>query len=71
MEFQDLTAQHIDRTVSSIADVRERLRNVLAIFDVQVREVAAANDSPIGEVQRFIPCASSQALADSILAEHR
>ncbi len=71
MEFQDLTSQHIDRTVNSIADVRERLRNVLAIFDLQVREVAAANDSPIGPVRPFIPCASSQALADSILAEHR
>lgn len=70
MEFQDLTSQHIDRTVSSIEDVRERLRNVLAIFDLQVHEVVTT-DSPIGAVRPFVPSPSSQALADSILAEHR
>jgi len=68
MEFQDLTSQHIDHTVTSIEDVRERLRNVLAIFDLQVREVAST-DSPIGPIRPFIPDQSSQALADSILAE--
>ena len=71
MEFQDLTSQHIERTVTSIADVRERLRNVLAIFDLKVREVTTINDSPIGPVRPFVPNASSQALADSILAGYR
>jgi len=68
MEFQDLTSQHIDRTVSSVADVYERLRNVLAIFDLQVREVAAASNSPIGSVRPFVP---SPSRADSIPAGHR
>src|SRR5712691_3752328 len=70
MEFQALTSQHIGRTVSSIEDVRQRLRHVLTIFDLQVHEVAAT-DSPIGAVRPFVPSQSSQALADSILAEHR
>jgi len=70
MEFQDLAAQHIDRTLQSVEDVRQRLRNVLEIFDLQVRE-AAAEMSPIGPARDFTPSADRQALADRILAERR
>jgi chemotaxis regulatin CheY-phosphate phosphatase CheZ len=68
MEFQDLAAQHIDKTVRSVEDVRQRLRNVLDIFDVQVRE-AAVDASPIGAPREFTPSGDQQALADRILAE--
>lgn len=69
MEFQDLTAQHIDRTVASVEDVRERLRNVLALFDLQVRESATPEPSPIGPVRPFTTNHAGQALADRLLAE--
>lgn len=71
MEFQDLTAQHIDRTVVSIEDVRERLRNVLTLFDLQVREAVVPDVSPIGSVRPFAPSEDRQALADQILAERK
>ncbi len=71
MEFQDLTAQHIDKTVTSIEDVRERLRNVLTLFDLQVREAVPPDASPIGPVRSFTPSPDRQAIADQILAERR
>ncbi|MBI4246972.1 MAG: protein phosphatase CheZ [Candidatus Rokubacteria bacterium] len=71
MEFQDLTAQHIDRTVTSIADVRERLRNVLTLFDLHVREAVLPDASPIGPVRPFTTNHDGQALADQLLAEHK
>jgi chemotaxis regulatin CheY-phosphate phosphatase CheZ len=71
MEFQDLTAQHIDKTVRCIEDVRTRLRAVLQLFDVQIRETVTPDTSPIGPVRPFAPNHDGQALADQILAEHR
>jgi chemotaxis regulatin CheY-phosphate phosphatase CheZ len=71
MEFQDLTAQHIDKTVTCIEDVRDRLRNVLALFDLQVREAVVSDASPIGPVRSFTPSAERQALADQILADRK
>jgi chemotaxis regulatin CheY-phosphate phosphatase CheZ len=71
MEFQDLTAQHIDKTVRCIEDVRDRLRNVLQLFDLQVREASVPDISPIGPVRPFTPNPDGQALADQILAEYR
>jgi chemotaxis regulatin CheY-phosphate phosphatase CheZ len=69
MEFQDLTAQHIGRTLTSIEDVRERLRNVLAMFDVQIREAAVEEESPIGPPRALGTDHGGQALADRLLAE--
>lgn len=71
MEFQDLTAQHIDKTLHSIEDVRERLRNVLTLFDLQVREAIIPDTSPIGPVRPFSTNHDGQALADQILSERR
>jgi chemotaxis regulatin CheY-phosphate phosphatase CheZ len=71
MEFQDLTAQHIGRTLSSIEDVRERLRNVLSLFDVRIQEVAEEAASPIGPPRALGTDHGGQALADQLLAEHK
>ncbi len=67
MEFQDLTAQHIDKTVRSVEDVRERLRNVLSLFDLKVRETITLEETPIGAV-RYQTNHPEQALADQLLA---
>jgi chemotaxis regulatin CheY-phosphate phosphatase CheZ len=71
MEFQDLTTQHIEKTVACIEDVRGRLRNVLQLFDLQIREAVGPDTSPIGPVQSITDNEDKQALADSILAERR
>ena len=71
MEFQDLTAQHIDKVVECVEDVRARLRNVLELFDLQVRETVLPDTSPIGAVRPFTPNHEQQALADQILAERK
>ncbi len=74
MEFQDLTAQHIDHTVAAVEDVRGQLAAVLALFD----EDAAADAPPCapaaphglpGPLQGFAPDQARQALADRLLAE--
>lgn len=70
MEFQDLTAQHIDKTVHCIEDVRERLRNVLSLFDLKVRETVTIASTPLGTV-RYQTNHPEQALADQLLAERR
>jgi len=69
MEFQDLTAQHIERTVASIEDVRERLHRVLALFDLHLHE----GDTAVAAVPPPMLTANQagQALADQLLAERR
>lgn len=71
MEFQDLATQHIDRTVRAIDEARDRLHNVLVLFDIPH---AAEPSGPVGPASCELgdpdqAHGARQALADQLLAE--
>jgi chemotaxis regulatin CheY-phosphate phosphatase CheZ len=73
MEFQDLASHHIAHSVRAIHDVRERLAQVLAVFDIAPDETVneAFDDlALLGAADQAH--GSRQAVADQLFAEaHR
>ena len=70
MEFQDLAAQHIGKIVTSVEDVRARLRAVLTLFQApgdQAPDYVPLPESEIGSPTRTR--GEGQALADKLLAD--